>query len=194
MQGISGDGLILCLIGNYLHTPSGLHFKKDRLRSIEYLQRASLLGYAPSYIHMFHLLWVGGGGVLEDREQAVMTLLEAEKKGIGAKDDRILGAVLDTLYNDAYRPGNQVLGKFKSKTDMALYYSKVLIRRESPLGYLKKGFVLMSKWVDDHAGAILLFEEADKLGLATLEAYWNSYIGLIDAYMYVTFSKLPFAK
>lgn len=148
-----------------------------------YYQRAIDLGYPPAYISDFY--WGTTFGKPEERDKVLLGLLEAEHKGIGVKDGRIIAKILEHLKDRKYTPNAEVLGKFNNKGEMALHYCDVLIERGIPHGYYMKGALYKfgeATVPDDESKAVSIWEEADRLGLANVIIYCH---GLAPAYRYV---------
>lgn len=177
------SGIVLCILGDCYK--EGMGCERDHTKAREYYQRAANMGYAPAYISIHALYWwYGRGGVSDDPDKAMMALLTAEDKGV--KDDRILGKLLESMYDVNVSVSDHVLtrGKFHSKEEMALYYCDVLIQRGSPKGYSWKAKILGEVTIDGQNGeadALGVLIDADNAGLATFSVY----ISLASAYMYV---------
>lgn len=147
---------------------------EDPETSMSYFQRSIDMGYTPAYLALHTLLWGGRHDLPADKDAAMLILLEAEKKGIGMKDDRILEKLIARLRADGYQPSARVLGTFQNQSQMALHYCDLLIQRKSPTGYQLKGVdarTFASRSHDDKLGLISLLEEADRVGLATSQTY-----------------------
>lgn len=141
----------------------------DVNRAIEYYQTAIQSGYVPAYLSL-HLL-------LRDvsPEKAMLTLLEAEEKGLGQLDERVLKLVIEDLH-ELYYPSKKALGKFKDRGEMVLHYCDVLISRNSPIAYDKKGYTYwagLAGVVESISTALELFNEGDQAGLLPVYAYTN---------------------
>lgn len=179
----NGNACVLAEIGNCYHKGHGC--VPDLSLAKYYYQRAIDLGYTPACsLYVDYTVWLGGADLPGSMNTAVLKLLEAEKKGIAIKDDRILSRVINYLLMSHYTPSPEVLGTFKDKVEMLLYYCDVLINRGSPLGYQHKGDIYISPVLDvpeDKSKAVSIWEEADRLGLADN----GIYLKLAEAYSYV---------
>lgn len=169
------DGKLYSELGRSFYYALGC--EKDAGMAKQCYQRAIDLGYQPAYFGLFTMLWEEKKrlfNLTNSKDRAILTLLELEKKGEGVKDDRVLGRVVDCLREQTYQPSRQVLGRFRTKGEMALHYCDVLIQRKSHLGYDWKAHI----YNNGEAGirrngskVLAIYEEADRVGLATLEAY-----------------------
>lgn len=168
-QGIN-DGCVFTAIGRCLE--GQLWGDTRPVVSIMYYQRAIDLRYVPAYLDLHYVLWHGGSS--EHKEKAMLVLLEADKKGICVKDDRILSKAIDRLLETNYHPTREVLGTFKNADEMILFYCDVLISRKSPLGNFTKGCLYWRsrRYSPENAlKAVSILEEADRLGFAHFKTY-----------------------
>lgn len=175
-------GCVLVQIGQCYFQGDGC--KEDLSKAALYHQRALDIGYTP-YNSLSIAMWGPFSKIPQKKDKAVLTLSEVEKKGLALKDDRILLLAIKCLIEDNTNPNADVLGTFKSAGEMALHYCDVLISRGSPLGYYQKGRIYQYNEVNipkDATKAVALWEEADRLGLADFDIYFN---GLVEAYTYV---------
>lgn len=183
------DGLVHANIGYSYSAPC--EFKHDFIRAREYYQRAIDHGYHRVYVNLFDILWHRAAPryyqifAPSPQEEAMLTLIEADEKGIGVDDDQLLSRLVQCLRDRYHRFSARSLGHFKDRGAMSLYYCDVLTRRRSPLDYYWKS--LLYKY--GHSGlprneskAVALWEDADQDDLATFEMY---YYLLIPAYKYV---------
>lgn len=156
-----------------------------------YFQRATEVGYVPAWLSQFRVVCDDISCMKYDLDEAVLKLLGAEEKGVGVKDDRILGYIVAMLTDLklqnrpilrqlAYLPSDQVLGKFENKIEMALHYCDALIQRKSSLGYSKKSDTYKCDRTDKLHPEIPVanWKEADHAGLADSYIYHH----LIKAY------------
>lgn len=168
---LKGIGETYCDVGTISKNPS---------KGWEYSHRVLDMGYTPAYLAIYKY---GYYREYIDQEKTVLYLLGAEEKGV--RDSRILEELIMRLSGRTYYiPSQKVLGKFQSRSEMALHYCDVLIQRRSPLGYYWKGWIY---WLGydlqrDVFKARTIWEEADKLGLAPESVYTNPLVGLIMAY------------
>lgn len=145
--------------------------------ALTYCQRAIDTGDTLAWVVLSRLLWLSKVGINFDKEKAVLWILEAETKGLGAKDDRILSEVFDRLTSDYFMFQSskaQILGQFISLRELASQYYDTLIARRSPLGYYRKGRLNAMNTMGipiDASKAIAVWEEADRVGLADCEIY-----------------------
>lgn len=176
------DGCILVKIGDY--------YKHDKNPSLAtaYYQRAIDLEYTPAFLHEFEMVkWSFTGH--SPYNNVIQLLLEAEKKGLGEKDDRIVDKLIGyiCLYcnnqSDILHPSLQ----FKSKAEMIVHYCDVLIQKGSPKGYNWKGVTSTLNGgpfktdISFNKIAIPIWEEADRVGSADFDTYRQ----LHKAYRYV---------
>lgn len=145
--------------------------------AVEYYQRAANMDYVPAIME--------GHRWMKDMEFAAF-LWEAEAKGL--QDDRILASLIKTVWSLEGTPSSEGLGDYKDKSEMALHYCDVLIKRRSSKGYKLKGEIYWygKGGVDkDESKAVAIWEEAHKLELADYGIYYqhnNPTYGLIEAY------------
>lgn len=151
--------------------------------SLRYYNKALSLGYVPVYSECHGRISI----FVLSKDDVALTLLEAERKGL--RDERNLIELIDCLCSRYYyNPSDKVLGNFKDRYKMALYYCDVLIDRGSPKGYLQKGRIYSGYYTNklrDVQKAISVWEEADRAGLAEVTAYSDAKTGLVYVYMYV---------
>lgn len=165
------------------HYIQGNGCDQDPTLALTFYQRAVDLGHLPAYVSLSIMLWRGQRGYPADKNRALLTLLDAEKKGVSVKDDRILEKLILRLIDGLPRHSAQLLGEFKNVGELVLHYCDVLIQRGSHIGYRLKGEVYQYGHAGiaiDEAKAIAIWEEADKVGLATHYIYCHY---LIPAYM-----------
>lgn len=147
--------------------------KTNIFEAFDYYLRAANLGYGPAYVSL-HRLWAQGQESIDIRRYFSQhylfnKLLKAEEKGV--KDDRILDIVVSFLVSKSpdFIPSEKALGDFKNKTEMALHYCDVLIKRHSPRGYYWKGMIYAYGMKDvpiDEEKALQLWDEAGVVGMA----------------------------
>lgn len=178
-------GIPLSLIEDYYVSGSDYLKYTPPRNARNYYHHTLYPGYTPAYLAKADLLWQGSRNTAADKDKAVLTLLEAEKKAMGEVDNVIIENIVSRLiYTDhVYKP--EVLGRFKNRGEMALHYCDVSIQRGSPKGYYEKG----NLYICGRAGlprdvdkAVSIWEEADRVGLADFNIY---HYGLLRHYLYV---------
>lgn len=172
------SGCVLAELGKKYYHP--VRYSFDPSTAIDYYQRAIDVGYAPvfSYTNPFTRYRPG------DEERIILSLLEADKKGMSMKDDRWLSLVIDHIRMTRRKPGVEVARTFATTCEMVVHYCDILISRGSSLGYYQKASLYRYGYesiAQDKAKAVSMWEEADRLGLANRDVY----IDLALSYKYV---------
>lgn len=88
-----------------------------------------------------------GRGDRGGRDKSLLVLMEAVEEVIG--DDRILDRFCTRLDQNDYTPSKEVLGKFKNKKEMGIYYCDLWIQRGVRSADKWKERI-MTMWKDDH--------------------------------------------
>lgn len=192
------DGSLFVMIGDYYRDGTG--YDPIVSKALEYYHRAVDVGHDPAYLLLYDFWQDQDDNDTYDSDddnyydnkkiqddKALLVLLEAERKG--AKHDGILNQVISRLYEmEEDTLSEECLGQFKTKGELLLHYSDLLIERQSPHGYFWKGHIYlygMHGGNRDPYKAVSIWEEADKLGLASFMTYKQDWTGLIYVYMYV---------
>lgn len=185
MEGVV-DGYVLANIWE-LYRVDG-----DEPLAATYSQHTIDLEYAPIILRRYELL-VADSTAPRPLANALVSLLDAEQKGLGTKDDRILDKLIEVLVSDSRNVADipRRFRKFQSKAEMILHYCDVLIQRRSPRGYYQKGqfycrteFYRLTELPDNQSiVAVSVWEEVGRLGLADYDTYRQLY----HAYMYVLY-------
>lgn len=162
---------------------------RDHTQALYYYQRAIDAGYIPAYLSI-HRLWryMTDPASDEVRDNSVLCLLEGEKKGVSWEDDRILQSAIEVLIMAGYTPGPLVLGEYKDRGEMAFHLCHILRHTyKSFRGYHMAGSLYWAKKAGiprDITKTIAFYEEAERLGLASLVIYAHPIHGLIKVYRY----------
>lgn len=174
------DGYIFAVLGDY-HRRSG-RIIVDLPLGTDYLQRAVDFGYAPACLVLSGVLQSKSRYYADDHSfNAIRFLVKAEEKGLGEKDERILGTLIG--YLEKYLSSGRVLGRFTSNREMAEYYCNVLTQRGCPQGYYWNGRICISGrgHIKGLTKAVSYWEESDRAGLADYPIYYQLQL----AYRYV---------
>lgn len=182
LSGLQHEGYVdgeLCAIKAY-------YAVYDSEEAICNYKRAAELRYAPAYLSLADRWWYPGMGKDHHPDRAMFALLKAENDGL--RDDRLLSRAIRFLCDKRYIPKPGILGTFKNKVEMALYYCDVLIERGSPLGYYRKGLIYwkgLAGVPKDKYKAVTIWMTAHRHGLADINIYANPKASIMAAYRYV---------
>lgn len=116
---------------------------EERSSKVYYYRLAAEMGHAPAYLLMARDLCN-----VSTKDNALLVLMEAVEKGV--RDERILDEIHGYLCDEDYTPSRRVLGKFKNKEELELYYLDVMEHRQS--GEAEDGYKLTKEnWLAKRA-------------------------------------------
>lgn len=153
----------------------------------EYYQRAVDMGYGQAYVSLYYQ-YNSYSPKWKLPHQAASILVEAEEKGLAAKDDRIICRLIEHLLSPYCKVCPTLFEKYQKKnpSELALYFCDLLIQRGEASGYKLKAFLYWRGINDipkDQAKAVSILEEADKANVASYGIYYKHDSGLIVPYM-----------
>lgn len=158
------DGSIMSRLGDNYASAHGC--VRNQSLAKKYWARAAGFGYLTAHVSLHYS---------SGNAASMLALVEAAKRGEGRDAAWIIETMVERLQG-IHQPAPRTFGPFKDKGSMMLYFCDALIEKQSPIGYHIKGSLHM--YGNDGipvnvAKAISIWEEADKLGLATWDVYRN---------------------
>lgn len=181
------DGRLFSQIGQYYGESE--RSTQNASLAMVYFQRAIGMGYEYAYQVSNYLRYLDTENFPDDTDEDIKTLYEAGSKGV--KQEEILENLLDYIigtYDMRERVPKEYMCGYKTEGELVLHHCDVLIKNGSPLGYQWKGEMFWDGYIGVHQNrskALLIYEEADRRGLASYNIYCFGPLGLADTYMYV---------